>query len=63
MDSPSAETAFSAQLIVNLEPVYTIALAALLLEEQRELGRGFYLGVALILAAIFVHPWLRRSTR
>jgi drug/metabolite transporter (DMT)-like permease len=45
-------SAFSAQLIVNLEPVYTILLAMLFFGEQRELDRGFYLGVALILAAV-----------
>jgi drug/metabolite transporter (DMT)-like permease len=31
-------SAFQAQLAVNLEPVYAVALAALLLSEQRELG-------------------------
>lgn len=45
--------AFTAQLIVNLEPVYAIALGALLLDEQRELGASFYLGAAFILSGIF----------
>jgi drug/metabolite transporter (DMT)-like permease len=56
-------SAFSAQLAINLEPVYAIALAALLLGEQRELTPQFYLGVAIVLAAVFVHPWLVRSNR
>jgi drug/metabolite transporter (DMT)-like permease len=51
-------SAFSAQLAINLEPVYAIALAALLLGEQRELSVQFYLGVTIILAAVFVHPLL-----
>jgi drug/metabolite transporter (DMT)-like permease len=53
-------SAFQAQLAVNLEPVYAIVLAVLLLGEQRELGVSFYAGVAIILLAVFVHPWLTR---
>ncbi|MBL8488820.1 MAG: DMT family transporter [Rhodocyclaceae bacterium] len=44
---------FSAQLAVNLEPVYAVVLAALLLGESRELGLAFYLGVAIILGSVF----------
>jgi threonine/homoserine efflux transporter RhtA len=56
-------TAYSAQLALNLEPVYAIVLAILLLGEQRELTATFYLGVAIILAAAIVHPWLSRRGR
>jgi drug/metabolite transporter (DMT)-like permease len=45
-------SAFSAQLIVNLEPVYTIVFAMFCFGEQRELNWRFYLGVALILGAV-----------
>ena len=51
-------SAFSAQLAINLEPLYTIAFAALLLGEQHEVGARFYVGVAVVLAAVFVHPLL-----
>jgi len=51
-------TAFSAQLAVNLEPIYAILLAIVLLGEQRELGGMFYAGVAIILAGVFAHPLL-----
>ena len=51
-------SAFAQQLAVNLEPVYAIVLAVLLLGEQRELTVQFYLGVAIILAAVFIHPML-----
>jgi len=51
-------SAFAQQLAVNLEPVYAIVLAILLLGEQRELSGQFYLGVAIILAAVFIHPLL-----
>ncbi|HEY4554978.1 MAG TPA: DMT family transporter [Lysobacter sp.] len=53
-------SAFTAQLAVNLEPVYAIALAALLLGEQHELTPRFYLGVVVILAAVLVHPLISR---
>jgi len=53
-------SAFTAQLAVNLEPVYAIVLAIVLLGEQRELTGQFYLGVAIILLAVLVHPLLGR---
>lgn len=56
-------TAFQAQLAVNLEPVYAIVLAVLLLDEQRELTGSFYLGVAVILLAVFAHPLINRKKR
>ena len=49
-------SAFQAQLAVNLEPVYAIILAILLLDEQRELTPTFYAGVAVVLAAVFAKP-------
>ena len=56
-------TAFGAQLAVNLEPVYAIVLAIVLLGEQRELTPLFYLGVAIILATVLVYPLLLRPRR
>jgi drug/metabolite transporter (DMT)-like permease len=55
-------TAFGSQLAVNMEPVYAVLLAIPLLGEQRELNASFYLGVAIIFAAVFVHPLLRRRS-
>ena len=58
-------SAFTAQLSVNLEPVYAIALAAVLFAEQQELDGRFYAGVAIILAVVFVQGLLagRRASR
>ncbi|MDB6164636.1 MAG: rane protein [Xanthomonadaceae bacterium] len=53
-------SAFAAQLAVNLEPVYAIVLAIVLLREQRELSPGFYAGVAIILAAVLLYPLISR---
>jgi drug/metabolite transporter (DMT)-like permease len=52
-------SAFTTQLAVNLEPVYAIALAVLFLGEARELDSLFYVGVAIVLAAVFGHGWLQ----
>ncbi|MGI8560831.1 MAG: DMT family transporter [Luteimonas sp.] len=56
-------SAFAAQLAVNLEPVYAIVLAIVLLSEQHELTPRFYLGVAVILVAVLVHPLISRPRR
>ena len=56
-------SAFGTQMVTNLEPVYAIVLAILLLGEQRQLDRWFYAGVAVILAAVFAHPLLNRRQR
>ena len=56
-------SAFDAQLAVNLEPVYAIALAALLLAEGGDLRWTFYLGVALILVAVLGYALLPQMKR
>src|SRR5690606_31328250 len=53
-------SAFSATIALNMEPVYAIVMAIVLLGEQRELSPSFYLGVVIVLAAVFLHPWLVR---
>jgi drug/metabolite transporter (DMT)-like permease len=53
-------SAFSATIALNMEPVYAIILAIVLLGEQRELSPSFYVGVAIVLAAVFLHPLLIR---
>ena len=35
-------------------------VAIVLLNEQRDLEPGFYLGVALIIGIVFSHPWVSR---
>jgi drug/metabolite transporter (DMT)-like permease len=53
-------SAFGMQMVTNLEPIYAILLAILLLGEQHQLDAKFYVGVAVILAAVFAHPLLNR---
>ncbi|KMM75459.1 membrane protein [Xanthomonas sp. NCPPB 1128] len=54
-------SAYAVQLVTNLEPVYAIVFAIVLLDEQRQLTGLFYLGVAVILGAVFLHPLLTRT--
>jgi drug/metabolite transporter (DMT)-like permease len=54
-------TAYELQLVTNLESVYAITLASLLLGERRELGGTFYLGVSIVLGAVFAYPALTRA--
>jgi drug/metabolite transporter (DMT)-like permease len=54
-------SAFASNLVVNLEPVYGIILAFLLFQENKEVGSYFYLGVIIILIAVFLHPLLSRK--
>lgn len=58
-------SAFTVQLAVNLEPVYAMVVAAILLGEAQELGTGFYAGAAIVIAAVLAQAALgrRRSRR
>jgi drug/metabolite transporter (DMT)-like permease len=60
-----ATDAFTTSLINNLEPVYGIILAAILLHENKELNWKFYIGTLIILSAVFIHAYLsnRNSKR
>lgn len=53
-------SAFAINLTLNLEPVYGILLAALVFREDKELNPNFYLGMAVILLAVFSHPFLKK---
>ena len=53
-------SAYASALAVNLEPVYAILLAAVLLGEQQELSPDFYLGAILIIAVVLAYPLLMR---
>lgn len=52
---------FESNLIYNLEPIYGVVLAILILNEHKELNTKFYIGVALILSLIFIHPFLSKK--
>lgn len=54
-------SAFTANLTINLEPVYGILLAILFFQEHEMLSPGFYLGSLLILSVVFLHSFLIRK--
>lgn len=56
-------SAFTANLTVNLEPVYGIVLGALIFHENEDLNAWFYVGTAVILGAIFASPLIDRYQR
>jgi drug/metabolite transporter (DMT)-like permease len=49
-------SAFRVALISNLEPVYGIILAFIFFGQRETMSAGFYMGSALILAAVFLYP-------
>jgi drug/metabolite transporter (DMT)-like permease len=55
-------SAFATSLAVNLEPVYAIVLAIILLNEQQDLNLQFYSGAALLLLVVFIYPLLQRMS-
>jgi drug/metabolite transporter (DMT)-like permease len=54
---------FTANLSVNLEPVYGMILAALILGEHKDLHPGFYLGSFVIISSLLFHPILTKPWR
>ena len=56
-------SAFASNLVVNLEPVYGILLAVVLLNEHKELDPRFYLGCLAILTVVILHPIITRRRR
>ena len=51
--------AFAINLVFNLEPIYGIVLAAIILNERKELSAGFYLGSFVIIASVIIYPLIR----
>ncbi len=53
-------SAYTSGLSINLEPIYGIVLAYYFFHENDELNQGFYVGTVIIVAAVFLHPLLKR---
>ncbi len=52
-------SAFTANLAINLEPVYGIILAALFFNEHEFLNWQFYTGASIILLSVIIHSYLK----
>lgn len=51
---------FAMNLVINMEPVYGILLAALFFKEHENMTAGFYVGTLIILATVLIYPYLKQ---
>lgn len=56
-------SAFTVNLAYNLEPVYGILLAFVVYKENKLLGWNFYVGLSIIVLAVFLQMWRIYRTR
>lgn len=56
-------SAFTVALVTNLEPVYGIILALLIFGNEEKMSSGFYVGAAIVLAAVFGYPIIKSRVR
>ena len=56
-------SAFTPLLMLNLEPVYAILLAAVLFKEYEDLTPLFYIGAGIVLLTVLLQPQVRRFAR
>jgi drug/metabolite transporter (DMT)-like permease len=50
-------TAFTVNMAYNLEPVYSIAIAAILFNELQEVGLSFWVGIFLIVLSVVLQTY------
>ncbi|MCC5924640.1 MAG: DMT family transporter [Crocinitomicaceae bacterium] len=55
--------AFTVSLSINMEPIYTLGLAAVILQEHRELNWQFYVGATIIVLAVFVNAFIKQKRK
>lgn len=56
-------SAFTVALTTNMEPVYGIILALLIFGQQEAMSTGFYFGAVIVLAAVFIYPYLKAKLK
>lgn len=56
-------SAFTANISLNLEPVYGIFMAGIFFKEHLELSPLFFAGTAMVLACVVIFPLVRRRQR
>ncbi len=54
-------SAFDSNLVINLEPIYGIGLAVIVLKEHEQLTPLFYMGGILLMLIVFSHPILAKK--
>lgn len=53
-------TAYTVALVTNLEPVYGVILALLIFKDKETMTMGFYIGAAIVIAAVVLYPFAKR---
>ncbi len=53
-------SAFTVNLTISLEPIYSIILAFFIFQEHNDLSKNFYWGALLILTVVLSHPIVKR---
>ncbi|HMR47030.1 MAG TPA: DMT family transporter [Bacteroidia bacterium] len=56
-------SAFTMNLSVNLEPLYSIILAIILFKENELLNNGFYIGAVIVISSVFIHSLMQYRVR
>lgn len=56
-------SAFDTNLAINLEPIYGMILAAVILKEHKNLNTSFYIGSAIIVLSVFLYPFLKKRLK
>src|SRR5690606_3051419 len=53
-------SAFASNMVINLEPVYGIFLAIIILKEHKQLNVYFYFGAAMISLIVILYPFITK---
>lgn len=56
-------SAFSTNFALNLEPIYGVILAIIILHQHKDLDLHFYLGSAIIVASVLLSPFLPKKRK
>ncbi len=54
-------SAFAQSVVMNLEPIYGIILAIIILGDNKDLTFGFYVGALIIMCSVLGYPYLKRK--
>lgn len=54
---------FTANLSLNLEPIYGIILAYFIFGETEKMSLSFYIGAFLIVISVFISAWIKNETK
>ncbi len=56
-------SAYTVTMTVNLEPIYSIAMALIIFKEDEHMSNGFYLGGAIIMLSIFLNAIITKRIK